>query len=342
LVQSTTGGLSYEVAQRLLTCVPNAELFRSLLRFVRFWAHKRGIYGREFGFFSGTVWAICCACVCQHCPNLQLPQLVGQFFRIMTTWDWAIPLAIHSSAVGNEQKPGCNPECPMPVVLPAGCGLLATNSVTETTMKIIQKELRRGVKTAKQVELFRVHWSDVWNSARFFRRHRHYLEFDFMASSPEVFAAWKLWARQQLQGVTRLFETTSGDIVSLRPWPEFLDYKDDNWPYAAAVFCGLHLERGGKDGNSNKKRTSFDLREPVVKFLEGAAAWPDVEKYQDQFELEVRHIKIDQLEQWLDNREKGLVAHVSAPPADGLVLHTVWEKNYECPDPGDPDDFALQ
>jgi hypothetical protein len=265
---------------------------------------------------------------------------VGQFFKIMTRWDWSTPLA--AAADGVEQKPHNDPDVPMPVVLPAGCDLFATNTVTETTMKIMQKELRRGVKTAKSVELFRIHWSDVCNPARFFNRHRHYLEFDFMASNPEVFAAWLVWARQQVSGVVKLFETTSGDIVSLRPWPDFLEYKDDNWSHAAAFFCGLHLERGGKEGDANKQRTSsFDLREPVVKFLEGAAAWPGLDKYHEKFELEVRHIKLDQMEQWLDNREKGLVAHEYTPPLEGLYLHTVWEKQYECLDSQDPEDLQV-
>jgi poly(A) polymerase len=223
----------------------------------------------------------------------------------------------------------------MPVLLPVGTGLLATANVTETTMKIIQKELRRGVKTAKQVELFRVHWSDAYNSARFFQRHRHYLEFDFMAKTKEVYDKWLVWANQQVQGLVHLFEDTSKDIVTLRPWPEWLEFKEEKWAFASAFFCALLLERG-TEGDEDKKRNSFDLREPVVKFLEATAAWPEAEKYSDQFELEVRHVKIDKLEQWLDNRDKGLVAHRPTSPT-GLFLQTVGEKTSEV----DVDDSVL-
>ena len=39
--------------------------------------------------------------------------------------------------------------------------------------------------------------------------------------------------------------------------------------------------------------------------------------YRDQLELEVRHVKMDQLKQWLENRERGLPAH-------GDLIHIVY------------------
>jgi poly(A) polymerase Pap1 len=189
-------------------------------------------------------------------------------------------------------------------------------------MKILQKELRRGFKTVKQVELARVHWSDVYNSARFFQRHRHYLEFSFLASSKEVFYDWMLWAKRQVQTIVRLFESTSKDIVSLRPWPEWLDFKDQTWSHASAIFLGLHLERG-KDGQTEGGRRSFDLREPIVKFLEATATWPETERYANQFELEIRHVKIDQLQQWMENRNTGRPSRSQSSQAPGLLLQTL-------------------
>lgn len=324
--QNVAGFTAREVSEALLSKVPSAAQFRLLLRFVRFWAKRRGVYGSDFGFFSGTAWAICCARICQQHPRLQLPQLVGHFFKMLSRWDWTTPLAMMASDGRVAQLDKSQQQCLMPVLLPVGSGLLATPGITETTMKIFQKELRRGFKTVKQVELARVHWSDVYNSARFFQRHRHYLEFDFLAKSEEVLLSWLAWAKQQVLEVIRLFESTSKDIVALRPWPEWLDFKDAKWPQARAVFMGLHLERG-KDGQSENVRQSFDLREPIVKFLEAAATWPDAETYPNQFELEIRHMKIDQLEQWLDNRDKGLVAHESAYQSPhGLYLQNVGEK----------------
>ena len=75
------------------------------------------------------------------------------------------------------------------------------------------------------VEFFLVSSADSV-PARFFKKHRHYLEFDFMASNEEIFAIWHVWAKKQIEGLVQLFENTSHDIVSLRPWPEFLEFKE--------------------------------------------------------------------------------------------------------------------
>lgn len=340
IVQDTSGLFSRDVCDAILKSVTIHESFTQLLRFVRFWAKRRGIYGSDFGYFSGTAWAICCATVCQQHQRLQLPQLVGHFFRHLSRWDWTVPVAILPPD-GRQQQMETPPpdECPMPVLLPVGSGLIATWNVSPTTMKILQKELRRGFKTVKQVELGRVHWSDVYNSARFFQRHRHYLEFACMASSPEIFEHWHVWAKKKVQTIVRLFESTSNDIVSLRPWPQWLDFKDAKWPHAHAIFIGLHLERG-KDGQNDGGRRSFDLREPIVKFLEATATWPDAERYANQFELEIRHIKNDQLQTWLDNRQKGIVAHGQAMPlTGGLQMQALGEKVSVCELPlGDASD----
>jgi poly(A) polymerase len=336
IVQDTAGCLAYEISETILNSVPNHENFMLLLRFVRFWAKRRGVYGSVFGYFSGTAWAICCAVVCQQHPRLQLPQLVGHFFRMLSRHDWATQIEIIPPDGQPRQAEKLPPaeECPMPVLLPAGSGLLATRTVSPTTMKVLQKELRRGFKTVKQVELARVHWSDVYNSSRFFQRHRHYLEFSFMAASQEVFDHWLVWAQHQVETVVRLFESTSKDIVSLRPWPEWLDFKDQKWNCSRAIFMGLHLDRG-KDGAGQTEggRRSFDLREPIVKFLESTAAWPYADRYANQFELEIRHLKNDQLQQWLDNRDQDLPAR-SHSQTGGLMLQTLGEKVsvYELPE----------
>jgi len=96
-----------------------------------------------------------------------------------------------------------------------------------------------------------------------------------------------------------------------------LSYKDVDWPCAQAFFVGLHLEhatssdanaRDGADDGSAAQR-SFDLREPIFKFLEAVSAWPECQTYHNQFELQIKHVRLAELEQWLENRNKGLPAN---------------------------------
>jgi len=174
-------------------------------------------------------------------------------------------------------------------------------------MKITQKEVRRGYKMVQQVELARASWLDVYKEARFFQRHRHYLEFDFMARTEAIQASWIQWGKEQIQDLVRLFESMSSKIVVVRPWPEWVEFKDAEWPYAQAIFVGLHLERNA-EGTQEGQRKSFDLREPIVKFLEAISAWPEADKNANQFELLIKHVRFAELEQWLENRNQGIVA----------------------------------
>jgi len=327
IVQATAGLIAHEGFQELLSRVPSAEQFNLLLRFVRVWAKQRGVYGCFLGFFGGAAWAVCCARVCQLHPYLELPQLATRFFRTLSRWDWRQPVAVLPagtnilsldaaqaspvavSLFSSDGTPtGAGASSGMIVQLPAGAGINATPHVSETTAKIMQKELRRGYKMLQQVEHARAEWRDVYAAARFFQRYRHYLEFDFMASSEEVLAEWLVWAKRQMQNLAGLFDSMSSKIVTLRPWPEWLQFKDADWPCARALFVGLHLERSGETTLEGSRRC-FDLREPIVKFLELISAWPEAESHANQFDLLIRHVRLVELEQWLENRSAGVLAH---------------------------------
>mmetsp|Transcript_73530 Transcript_73530/g.137393 ORF Transcript_73530/g.137393 Transcript_73530/m.137393 type:complete len:557 (-) Transcript_73530:62-1732(-) len=339
VVQNVAGMYALQACTAILESVPNVATFQQLLRFVRFWAKSRGVYGSFLGFFSGTAWAICAARVCQMHPELELAQLASRFFRSLSRWDWRQPVAILPAEPDASSASAAAPSGDVAsmasgsgilVRLPVGANLSATPMVTETTAKITQKELLQGYKLATQAEQARMHWADVYVTARFFQRHRHYLEFDFLATSKDVLAKWTSWGAQHLQSLAALFESTVGSKVVLRPWPEWIDYRDAKWPHTCAVFVGLHLE-SSKDSKSEGSKRSFDLREPTVKFLEAISAWPDADKHVDQFELFIRHVKLAELQQWLEIRQQGLVVHsepnnipLPADAAPGVSAPPTW------------------
>lgn len=305
VVRDSAGMFAREAGEQLLAAVPDPRLFVMLLRFVRHWAKQRGVYGGFLGFFGGAAWAVACAHVCRANPQLEFSMLTARFFQSMSRWDWKQPLSLQPTTPGLAAAGGALSSV-MDVLLPVGEDISASPNVCETTAKLLQKELRRGHKIAQQVELQRAQWCEVCAQPRFFQRHRHFLEFDFMAVSEPVMAKWLEWCSTVLRGLVPLFESMSGTIVTLRPWPEWLEFRDAQWPHARAIFFGLHLERSG-DGHPQGARRSFDLREPIVKFLEDISLWPEAERYANQFELLIRHVHLDGLERWLEQRQEGLV-----------------------------------
>ncbi|GER31435.1 poly(A) polymerase [Striga asiatica] len=65
---------------RILQLVPNLEVYRSLLRCVKFWAKRRGIYGNVFGYFGGIHLAVLAAFVCLKQPTANLNDMIRQDF----------------------------------------------------------------------------------------------------------------------------------------------------------------------------------------------------------------------------------------------------------------------
>jgi len=310
VIMNTAGVLARDVSEKLLASVPDVALFRDLLRFARNWAKQRGVYGSYFGFMGGTAWAVCCARICQMHPQADLAQLAARFFKVLSRWNWQEPLSLLPDGVSGQNSPtapvsdGSRSDASILVLLPVGNAVSATPHLTDTTTKISQRELQRGFRMTQQVEHMRAQWEYVCSTARFFQRYRHYLEFDFMALNPAVFASWLAWGKQQMQNLVQLFESTSSKVVTIRPWPEWIDFMDAEWPHARALFVGLHLECSG-EGHNEGERRSVDLREPVVKFLEAVSSWAEAEKNQNQFELLIRHVRLSELKQWMENRNNG-------------------------------------
>lgn len=360
VVANTAGLLAHEVTKKLLSVVPNVEQFRLLLRFVKFWAKQRGIYGTGLGFFGGVAWAICCAHVCQLFPDLELASLAQGFFTVLSRWDWKYPVTLHGQdplasmqppsgdvnggvpvpadaprppsgfapAVRTEVQQSASSTAPAPrepsevvpamwVEFPVGNGLSATPYISQTTAKIIQKELRRGHKRLKQVETGRGHWTDVFGYARFFQRHHHYLQCDFYASDEAVFASWFAFGKQQMQSLVHHFEAMNHQRITLRPWPEWITFKDAEWPYARAVFVGLQLKKNEKTQEGEKP--SYDLREPIVKIIDSMNQWPDADKYNNQFDFVIRHVRLAEVEQWMDLCRKGLVVNANLHKGDPIM-----------------------
>lgn len=315
VVDNMAGMFARDVWDRILLGVHNRHRFKSLLRLVRCWAKQRGLYGGWLGFPTGTAWAICCAKVCLQYPNAELAQAVSHFFKMLNKWDWRQPLALNmtkattSKRIPVEQKSENQPL--MNIVLPVGTGVSATRGTTKTTMVILQKELRRGCKILHQMESMRSDWEDLLKTSNFFGRHRHYLAFEIMAYDESVFISWRQWCREKVHMVGELFEQICAKMITLRPWPEMIDFHHKDWPHATAIFFGMHLERSSGETQQSSHQRTFDLREPIVKLLEAMSAWPGAERNTYRFELLVKHVRLAELEVWMSDRENKQTARSS-------------------------------
>jgi len=56
--QSFNSAQGYLQSRALMSCIPNIEVFRSVLRVVKCWAKKRGIYSSNYGYLNGITLQI--------------------------------------------------------------------------------------------------------------------------------------------------------------------------------------------------------------------------------------------------------------------------------------------
>lgn len=296
----------------VLSSVPDVALFRGLLKFVRYWAQNRGVYGKHMGFFGGLAWAVLCARVCQIHRHVQLSQLVALFFSTLCAWDWRTPCGLIAGDY-SEQLVNCNAPSSslINVLLPGGCGLSATPYVNAKTSEAILRELRRGSDVTCGLCSIAgctsgAHWIQAVSGLTFFEDFAHYLEIDLMATSEAVLHRWCAWAQPHINEFVARFGSRPKSDLMLRPWPHALRYCDAEWPHAQALFAGVYL---AKTAGADQICDRFDIRESVAQLLTSCRNWPEAENHKDGFELVVKRVRWYEIANWLDYRAKGFIAN---------------------------------
>ena len=84
----------YRATCEMLTLVPRLDIFRRVLRLVKIWAKKHGIYSNVMGYLGGVSWAMLVARVCQLYPNAAPSTLLQKFFLVFLKWQWPQPVLL--------------------------------------------------------------------------------------------------------------------------------------------------------------------------------------------------------------------------------------------------------
>ena len=161
----------------LLSLVPERETFRTVLRAVKHWAKKRGIYGNVVGYPGGIAYAILVARICQLYPNAAPSVVLARFFTLYTRWRWPTPVMLRpldpgpvggSVRVWNPQTNVQSRRDLMPIITPVYPAICSTYNISKSTKYRLMSELERGVPLAEAgrfEELFETY--DYFNDSQF-------------------------------------------------------------------------------------------------------------------------------------------------------------------------------
>jgi poly(A) polymerase len=293
----------YRVACQILQLVPNVDVFRQTLRFVKYWARRRGIYSNVLGFFGGITWSMLTARVCQLYPHYAPSQLVNRFFRVYDQWSWLKPVMLQE-IVDAASVPGCsslkvwNPRANptdrqhlMPVITPAFPAMNSTHNVTETSKRIFLDEFRRGYEVVKEVEAQKSTWDKVYEPPDFFIRHGQFLWIEVLAQTQEVYLKFSGWVESKLRILIKQLEATKTMIIHPNPEQFDLNGTDDAWSFGCGMFIGLsfYKDQGAFLGQN------MDLRSSLTAFIDVINQWSEHDKYSSMYLLRCKRIKASQL-----------------------------------------------
>lgn len=139
------------VSSMLLCLVPKRRVFRTVLRAVRTWARRRGIYSAKLGYLGGISWSILVAFVCQLYPDAEPAKVFVRFFQVFSEWQWPQPVMlnmIYDAGLGFEMwDPRQNlydRAHIMPVITPAYPHMNSSVQVSQSTFAVIYEELWRA------------------------------------------------------------------------------------------------------------------------------------------------------------------------------------------------------
>jgi len=290
----------FRVAEMILELVPNQEVFRRTLRFVKFWAQRRGIHSNILGFFGGITWALLVARVCQLYPYYAPSQLVNRFFRIYDQWNWSTPVMLcdivepQNAKVWNPKANVADRQHVMPVITPAFPAMNSTHNVTETTKRILLEEFRRGYEMVKNVEAATAEWSEVSEPFPYFTTFRHFVWLEILAKSEEVYQRFNGWVESKMRISTKQLEAIPS--LTIRPNPEQYDLRgcDADWPLGCGMFIALAFYKA----NGAFFGQQFDLRPGLYPFLDVINRWSDGDVYAGQFLLRLKQIPDTELPQY--------------------------------------------
>ena len=189
------------VADVLVRAVPDLVLFRTVLRVIKRWAKRRGIYSNVHGYLGGFSWSILVAYVCRHKASPTAAETLVAFFRTFAFWNWATdPVALLPQVSGHalgvaDWKTDTRRAATMTVLTAVLPNTNSTFTVGPTTVQLVTSELKRGHECFSRCTFhgyndFMALLDRVCAVAPFFSTYRSYIEVMLRAPDRDALSHW--------------------------------------------------------------------------------------------------------------------------------------------------------
>ena len=207
-VMSVNGPRATYMISRL---VPNYDNFLIVLRCIRVWAKRRGLYGNKFGYLGGINCNILVAFVCQLYPEACPSTLLHRFFRVYSSWNWPLPIKL------NHIKPNMPGDDfriwsedydyldKMPMITPSYPAMNSAKSVSDNSLRVMSNEFSKGNDImTKIIAEGGDGWERLFVPSGFFVEYDYYLACHILSPERIKENRYREW-KGLLQSVLRFF-----------------------------------------------------------------------------------------------------------------------------------------
>ncbi len=198
------------VTELLIKLVPRFDTYKLVLRLIRTWAKRRGIYSNKAGFLGGVNYSILVAYICQLYPRASASAALFHFFRIFSTWAWPAPvmiaqpytdssIAVQDLSVFDPQNDEKDRTAVMPILTPAFPSSNSAYNVTWTSLAVMHREFCRGYELMRDImaehklssdgSIPPARWEALVRPTEFFVEFDHYVSIQIWADCALVPAA---------------------------------------------------------------------------------------------------------------------------------------------------------
>ena len=216
------------VTELIHRLVENLETFKVIVRALRLWAKRRGLYSNKLGFLGGVNFNILAAFICQLYPNYAPAAILLRFFAYFAQWVWPTPVHINKPYqlphlnydVWNPMDPRTRSHL-MPILTPAYPAYNSSYSVTRHTRDIMVKEFMRGFSICDKImaepDATKHDWSKLFEPFEFFLSFDSYLVLEAIAP-PEEVDKWAGFVESRVRNLVEILDQPDIPLSDIHPW----------------------------------------------------------------------------------------------------------------------------
>lgn len=218
--------------------------FQFVLKCIKFWAQRRGVYKSIYGYIGGFTCAILAAKICLMFPDMESGDIFGNFFRIFAQWPWPAPVMLQPCfyPVKHQEM--------LPVIGPVRPHKNTSHTICPSTFNILRYELQRGEVIVNKIShslkqengsKSDMSWENLFESIDFFNLYPTYISVCAESPSWDLHSTWTAFLESRVRYLILEMEQV-GIFPHMYPkyYTEVVN-RDDHQVYKSYFFMGLDL-----------------------------------------------------------------------------------------------------